>query len=122
MRILVAPVVIGDRICRIVSPVASLLEVEEWAGEWWEPSSVTITTASQAPAATERLLRERGVPLEDCISPGPRAEDLEIQMLMRACDPEPRGDPLASETRTLPHARTRERQFTGNRRFRRHDP
>lgn len=83
MRIICPPVLVGDRICRIVSPIESLLEVEEWVGAWWEPSSVTVTTASHSPAAPVAQLTERGVPLTDC-APGPRPAEEEIQALMRA--------------------------------------
>lgn len=122
MRVLVAPVLVGDRICRIVSPIESLLEVEEWVGEWWEPSSVTITTASQSPPASERVLQERGVPPEDHRSSEPATSDPEIQSLLRAHEP------------AAPHAVTldpadggraagrRRREYPGNARFRRGRP
>lgn len=120
MRILVAPVLVGDRICRIVSPVDSLLEVEEWVGEWWEPSSVTLTTASQAPAASEALLRERGVPPDDCRATAARTAEVEIQALLRAREPaQPTAfspdEPASQRAHGL-----RRKQYAGSARFRRH--
>lgn len=119
MRILVAPVLVGDRICRIISPIESLLEVEEWVGEWWEPSTVTLTTASQSPAAPERVLQERGVPAEDRVATEPRASDPEIQGLMRP-DQQPFAPSARIEDTLAPRANgARRRQYSGNARFRR---
>lgn len=87
MRVIVPPVVVGDRICRIVSAVESLLEVEEWVGQWWAPSSVTLSDASHAPAADAVRLRARGVPPEDYAFNTPRPGGPEIQALLQARDP-----------------------------------
>ena len=86
MRVVIAPVLVGKRIVRLVAPLDSLLEVEEWVGEWWEPTDVTLTVASRAPSAPFALLRRRGVPAEDCVV-GPRPTDAEIQALMHAAEP-----------------------------------
>ena len=59
MRVVVPPVLVRDRLCRIVAPVESLLEVEEWVGEWWEPSVVTLSAVSTAAAATDAQLAAR---------------------------------------------------------------
>lgn len=119
MRILVAPVLVGDRICRIISPIASLLEVEEWVGEWWEPSTVTLTTASQSPSAPDRLLEERGVPAADRVATEPRTSDPEIQGLMRADQPARAPSARIEDTFTPRAHGARRRQYSGNGRFRR---
>lgn len=119
MRILVAPVLVGDRICRIVSPIASLLEVEEWVGEWWEPSTVTLTTASQAPLALDRLLDERGVPVADRVATEPRASDPEIQVLLLAREPAVSPNERIDDAPARLANGTRRRQYSGNARFRR---
>ncbi len=120
MRILVAPVLVGDRICRIVSPVDSLLEVEEWVGAWWEPSSVTLTTASQAPAAGEAVLRDRGVPPDDCLTTAGRTAEVEIQSLLRAREPV-QSAPLSPDEPASHRAHgLRRKQYAGSARFRRH--
>ena len=117
MRVLVAPVLVGDRICRIVSPIDSLLEVEEWVGEWWEPSSVTLTTASQSPPASEHLLRDHGVPPEDRGSFLPSPTDDEIQTLLRGGEPAAPAlfAPAITDPPRAPSARSRE--YPGNARF-----
>ncbi len=120
MRIVIAPVLVGDRICRIVSPVDSLLEVEEWVGEWWEPSTVTLTLASQAPAAPESLLQERGVPPEDRAPSGPRPDAGEIQALLRAREPHAAEPPTLADAGAATRAHgARRRNYSGNARFRR---
>lgn len=112
MRILVAPVLVGDRICRIVSPVRSLLEVEEWAGEWWEPSLVTLTEVVHARAASRPELRARGVPESDHAASG-HLTSAELQAMLRAHEP----TPPAFEATAGP-ARPR-RAYPGSARFRR---
>lgn len=119
MRILVAPVLVGDRICRIVSPVASLLEVEEWVGEWWEPSGVTLTAASQAAPAPVALLNARGIPEPDRIVDAAAAEQLDIQRMLRAQDPTPGGSLPSEERAPRTYVGPRRRQYSGNARFRR---
>ncbi len=119
MRVVVAPVLVGDRICRIVAPLQSLLEVEEWVGAWWEPSSVTLTEASIAPIVPESVLAERGVPLEDRVATEGRPAQIEIEALIRTRDPErPENMRFDEEvvTRATP---TRRRKYPGNARFRR---
>ncbi|MBP7548946.1 MAG: hypothetical protein KA761_01600 [Gemmatimonadaceae bacterium] len=119
MRILVAPVLVGDRLCRIVSPVDSLLEVEEWVGEWWEPSSVTLTTVSQAPAAPMRVLLERGVPPEDHGASPSTSPAVDLQSLLRATEPAPAPSARIEDSGRVQPGGSRRRQYTGSGRFRR---
>lgn len=122
MRVLVAPVLVGDRICRIVSPIDSLLEVEEWVGEWWEPSSVTLTAASQAAPASERLLRARGVPAADRRATEQGVTEPDIQSLLRAHEPAaPTGSPPVPSA-DRPGTERRAREYPGNARFLRGRP
>jgi len=118
MRIICPPVLVGDRICRIVSPIDSLLEVEEWAGAWWEPSSVTLTTASLAPAATVVELEARGVPPEGCEA-GPRSAEQQIQALMRATVSAAAQASAVDPANERRADGMRRRVYTGNARFRR---
>lgn len=118
MRILSPPVLVGERICRVVSPIASLLEVEEWVGAWWEPSVVTITTASQAPHAPVAMLLARGVPGEDHAT-GSLHHLEDIQALMRA-GVAPYVQPLAvGPEHELRRGGSRRKVYAGNSRFRR---
>ena len=112
MRVLVAPVVVGDRICRIVSPVRSLLEVEEWAGEWWEPSLVTLTEVVRARAASRSELRARGVPEADHAASG-QLTPIALQAMLRAHEP---SHPVLEVTAAPARPR---RAYAGNARFRR---
>lgn len=117
MRVLLAPVLVGDRICRIVSPIDSLLEVEEWVGEWWEPSSVTLTAASHAPPASDLLLRERGVPVADRHATERSVTDPEIQSLLRAREPQVTEASVHASPDTRPTPGPRPREYPGNARF-----
>lgn len=120
MRVVVPPVLVDDRIVRIVSPVESLLEVEEWVGAWWEPSGVTLTQASIAPVAPDALLHERGVPREDCEASEPRPAQMDIEALIHTRDPA-RPDQLRFDEDTVVRAApVRRRKYPGNSRFRRH--
>lgn len=65
MDVLVPPVVAGGRICRVVSPVASLIEVQEWMGEYWLPSDLLLSAVRRAPPAPRHLLEAHAVPRED---------------------------------------------------------
>ncbi|MFN0098754.1 MAG: hypothetical protein ACKVS7_08780 [Gemmatimonadaceae bacterium] len=122
MRVVVSPVLVGDRIVRIVSPVDSLLEVEEWVGEWWEPSAITLTTASQAPSAPVALLRSRGVPLEDCAETSSRPTEHALQFLMLATARDANDPLIASDLTTRPVRGLRRKSYPGNARFRRGTP
>ncbi len=117
MRIICPPVLVGDRICRIVSPIESLLEVEEWAGAWWEPSSVTLTTASVAPAATVAELEGRGVPTDDN-APSPESAGQQIQALMRATVSAAAQSTMVDPANERRPDGARRRVYTGNARFR----
>lgn len=84
MHVIVPPVVVADRICRIVAPLPSLLEVEEWMGEWWEPCMLTFREVGAAPPATARLLEQRGVPRDEWGLQGERASMERIDALLLA--------------------------------------
>jgi len=122
MRVVVSPVLVGDRIVRIVSPVDSLLEVEEWVGEWWEPSAITLTTASQAPSAPVAVLQARGVPLEDCAETASRPSEHALQFLMLATARDANDPLIASDLTTRPARGLRRKSYPGNARFRRGTP
>lgn len=120
MRVVVPPVIVDDRICRIVSPVESLLEVEEWVGAWWEPSAVPLTMASLAPRASERVLQERGVPEEDRLETSVRSTPEEIEAILLTRDPE-RSAQMSFDEQVQRGTGPRRRRYPGNARFRR-DP
>ena len=118
MRVVVPPVLVGDRICRIVSPVESLLEVEEWVGAWWAPSGVTLSVASVAPGADPSVLETHGVPAADWVAADARPDLSEIESLMRARDPA-RGEPMRLDEDVRRLSPPRRRKYPGNARFRR---
>lgn len=118
MRVVVAPVVVDGRICRIVSPVDSLLEVEEWAGDWWEPSVVPLTLVSLAPLADAETLRGHGVPPDDCVAVEPRPAPQDIEALMMTRDPE-KSPEMRFDEDVRRKVGTRRRKYPGNARFRR---
>lgn len=119
MRVVVSPVLIGERIVRIVSPVDALLEVEEWVGEWWEPSAITLTTASQAPSAPTSVLRARGVPVEDCVETVARPSQRALQFLLLATARDANDPLVAADLTTRPTRGLRRKSYPGNARFRR---
>ena len=120
MRVVVAPVLVDDRICRIVSAIQSLLEVEEWVGGWWEPSLIPLTLVSSSPQADPVMLRARGVPPEDCATDVPRPDQIDIESQMRPRDPERPSDMRFDEDVHQING-PRKRKYPGNARFRR-DP
>jgi hypothetical protein len=120
MRVVVPPVLVGEKIVRIVSPVETLLEVEEWVGEWWEPSNITLTAASVAPVAPFDLLQSLGLPAEDCVRGDSRPAQLEIEALIRTRDPERPSQLKFDEEVVLRAVPSRRRKYPGNARFRRH--
>ncbi|MBC7843738.1 MAG: hypothetical protein H7099_15565 [Gemmatimonadaceae bacterium] len=122
MRVVVAPVLVGDRICRIVAPLQSLLEVEEWVGAWWEPSSVTLTEASVAPIVPAELLTARGVPLEDRLAAEDRPAQTDIEALIHTHDPERPATMRFDEEVVMRASPARRRKYPGNARFRRNAP
>ena len=65
MRVILAPVVVDGKICRIVAPVPSLLEVQEWVGDFWLPSDAMLSTVATAAPAPLALLHSSGVPRAD---------------------------------------------------------
>jgi hypothetical protein len=116
MRVIVPPVVVGDRICRIVAAVESLLEVEEWVGQWWEPSTVTLSDASLGVSATEAVLESRGVPTDDWRVATPRLADMEIQALLQTRDPHV-AEPMRLDDAVTRSSPPRRRSYPGNARF-----
>jgi hypothetical protein len=118
MRVVVPPVIVDDRICRIVSPVESLLEVEEWVGAWWEPSAVPLTIASLAPRASERVLLESGVPEADRMHGAVRPTSEEIEAILLTRDPE-RSAQMRFDEQVQRGTGPRRRKYPGNARFRR---
>jgi hypothetical protein len=65
MLVIVPPVIVDGKICRIVAPVQSLLEVQEWMGDFWLPSDVLLSTAAASEPAPLSLLHSNGVPRAD---------------------------------------------------------
>lgn len=119
MRVVVSPVIVDDRICRIVAAVESLLEVEEWAGGWWEPSGVTLTAVGAAPAAAEAVLRSRGVPIEDCVAADGSTAQRDIQALLMTRDPDHSQQMRFDDDVARAVHSSRRRKYPGNARFRR---
>ncbi len=119
MRVVIPPVIVAGRVYRVVSPVQSLIEVEEWVGEWWEPSNVTLTEAGLAPAAPAEMLRELGIPEEDCLASAPRPDQPQLEALLLTRDPKrPENMRFDEEVVRRPNA-PRGRSYPGNARFRR---
>jgi hypothetical protein len=119
MRVVVSPVLVGDRICRIVSAVDSLLEVEEWVGAWWEPSAIPLTTVSNSAAVSESELRARGVPESDWLLSGQtRPTPAEIEAIILTHDP---GRSVQGQFDDSVRRGTgpRRRNYPGNARFKR---
>jgi hypothetical protein len=118
MRVVLPPVQVGERICRIVSPLSSLLEVEEWVGEWWEPSSVTLTTVSHALRVSDERLRVCGIPPADCIVSEPVIAQAELEALLLTHDPE-RSVQMLLEGDAIPRLAAPPRKlYPGNAKFR----
>ncbi len=119
MRVVVPPVLVHDRICRIVSPVESLLEVEEWVGEWWEPSGLTLSTVSGAPPVPEVELVRHGVPPSDWGSAADRTSSSAIEAMMLAhVTVRPRDLQLVPADGPARSGRRR-KEYAGSARFRR---
>lgn len=118
MQMVVPPVYVGGRILRVVSPTPHLYEVEEWVGEWWEPSVVTLSVATSAPSASPDLLDAHRVPVEDRHTQGLRLSFEELSERMRAH--------VRDYTQEMPspdlHSsgpRARRREYAGSAKFRR---
>lgn len=122
MRVVVPPVLVEDRICRIIAAVESLLEVEEWAGAWWQPSGVPLTLVSTAVVASPELLRARGVPECDIATADMRPPQIELEALMRGLDPQRPADMRFDEETVARAPQSKPRAYPGNSRFRRHTP
>lgn len=65
MHVLVPPALAHGRICRVIAPIADLIEVQEWRGEYWLPSDLTLSAVRRAPRAPRHLLEAQAVPHED---------------------------------------------------------
>lgn len=122
MRVIVPPVLVGNRICRVVAAVESLLEVEEWVGEWWEPSNITLSEASLAERASMDVLFQRGVPTIDWNSGAKRTPASTIAAILLAPVQSRPND--ASWLAASPAKRPSppERHYPGSARFRRGRP
>ena len=118
MRVVVSPVLVGERLCRIVAPIESLLEVEEWAGAWWEPSNVTLTETSLATTASVEVLRAHFVPEDDWYASDARPDDHQIQAQMYTRDPD-RSEQTKFDDKVVRRLESRRRKYPGNSRFRR---
>ncbi len=118
MRVVVSPVLVGHRICRIVSALESLLEVEEWVGAWWAPSDVPLTLVSTAEPVSDDLLQAQGVPESDRAVLTVRPLQSDFEALMRSRDPE-RPDGMRFDEETAERAQpARKPEYPGNARFR----
>lgn len=115
MSVVIPPVLVHGRIVRIVAPVPTILEVEEWTGEWWEPSTVTLTTVSRAAPVDPETLLALGLPLEDAVGATTDARS-EIQQLLRAPVQQPRMEDDAFHS--MAAERRRKPDYTGSMRFR----
>jgi len=117
MRVIVPPVLVGHRICRVVTPVEHLLEVQDWVGEWWEPSALTISEVCAAPKASEETLIARGVPAEDRSGDDDRTSASAIQTMMQASvifRPQPAD--VTAAARIIGDGR-RQKVYSGSRKF-----
>ncbi|MCU0623922.1 MAG: hypothetical protein MUF53_08660, partial [Gemmatimonadaceae bacterium] len=100
------------------APIDALLEVEEWVGAWWEPSSVPLTSVAVAPRATDDELDVRGIPSTDRGRDDERLSQQDIEALIQSRDPE---HPADLEWHPLPDA-SPPRVYPGNTRFKRRTP
>jgi hypothetical protein len=119
MRVIVAPVIVNDRVCRIVSPVDSLLEVEEWVGEWWAPSTIPLTIASLAETAPQSLLIDLGIPASDWFAIELRPAQGEIEASMQTLNSERPPEMRMEDEVVRRGAGPKRRVYPGNARFRR---
>ena len=122
MRVVVAPVLVDDRICRRVAAIESLLEVEEWVGAWWEPSCVSLTQVSSAASTAPEVLRARGLSEVDIEAVSAPMRSLEFEALMRGTDPHRPADMRFEDEPVLRAAPAVKKLCPGNSRFRRHAP
>lgn len=118
MRVVIGPVIVGTSVCRIVSPVESLLEVEEWVGQWWEPSVVPLSVASVSPPAIVDDLMARGIPEADWVASHPSLDQSMIESLIRTSDPERSIEMRFDDPAVQRYEVTRLRVYPGNARFR----
>lgn len=93
MLVVVPPVLAQGRICRVVAPIADLIEVQEWRGEYWLPSELTLSVVRRAPTAPRHVLEAQAVPasdwsVEERAAPSPDAGLLLLALLASAA----RGD------------------------------
>lgn len=118
MHVVVPPVFIAGRILRVISSTPHLYEVEEWVGEWWEPSQVTLSVATSARNATAQELDTQGVPAEDRLDAVERLSYEQLSERLRAHVHDYTHElPSTGAPATGPRARRRE--YTGSGKFRR---
>lgn len=118
MQVVVPPVYVGGRILRVISSTPHLYEVEEWVGEWWEPSVITLSVATSAPSAPEEVLDAAGVPAEDRLGVAERLSVEELSERMRSHVRDYSNEmPLLGAHASGPRARRRE--YAGSAKFRR---
>jgi len=65
MHVLLGPLICRRKICRVVSPVQSLVFVEEWNGTDWTPSDIPLHGIEDAVPATVDMLAACNVPSND---------------------------------------------------------
>jgi len=74
MHVLLGPLICRRKICRVVSPVQSLVFVEEWNGTDWTPSDIPLHGIVDAVPATVDMLAACRVPSNDWGMIGQRAD------------------------------------------------
>ena len=65
MHVLLGPLICRRKICRVVSPMESLVYVEEWIGSDWVPSDIPLHAIEEAVPATVDMLAACNVPTND---------------------------------------------------------
>jgi len=118
MNVVVPPVLVGGKILRIVSSTPHLYEVEEWVGEWWEPSGVTLSAATMASAATAEELDAQGVPEAERVASADRLSIEHLSERLRAPVNAYEFD-IAKLTATQTEGVVRRREYLGSAKFRR---
>lgn len=58
------PVLVDDTVCRIVRANETHIEVQEWHGMYWQPSSRPLCCVEEGMPASHDLLESLGIPSE----------------------------------------------------------
>lgn len=58
------PVLVDDTVCRIVRANETHIEVQEWCGMYWQPSSRPLCCVEEGMPASRELLESLGIPQE----------------------------------------------------------